>query len=65
MKKLFAIVAFGTVFAAPAFAQQVPNGRQDAQPWSSRVHPYAADYYARSGNENKNLNPDRQLGGDR
>jgi hypothetical protein len=65
MRKLLAIVALGTVFAAPAFAQQFPNGRPDAQTWSSRVHPYAADYYARPGNENKNLNPDRQLGGDR
>jgi hypothetical protein len=65
MKRLLAIVALGTVLAAPAFAQQVPNGRQDAQTWSSRVHPYAADFYARPGNENKNLNSDRQLGGDR
>jgi hypothetical protein len=65
MKKLLAIVAVGTAFAAPAFAQQAPNARPDAQTWSSRVHVYAPDYYARPGNENKNLNSDRQLGGDR
>jgi hypothetical protein len=67
LKKLLVVVALGTVLAAPAFAQQAPNARQDAQipQWSSRVHVYAPDYYARPRSENKNLNPDFQLGGDR
>jgi hypothetical protein len=65
MKKLLAILALGTVFAAPAFAQQAPNARQDDQTWSSRVHVYAPDHYARPGNQNRNLHSDFQLGGDR
>jgi hypothetical protein len=65
MKKLLAILALGTVFAAPAFAQQAPNARQDNQTWSSRVHVYAPDHYAPPGNRNKSLNADFQLGGDR
>jgi Ni/Co efflux regulator RcnB len=65
MKKLLAILALSTVFAAPAFAQQAPNARQDDQTWSSRVHVYTPDHYAPPGNANKNLHPDFQLGGDR
>jgi hypothetical protein len=65
MKKLLAIVALGTVIAAPAFAQQAPNARQDDQTWSSRVHVYTPDHYAPPGNTNRNLHPDFQLGGDR
>jgi opacity protein-like surface antigen len=68
MKKFLAIVALGTVLAAPAFAQQAPNGRQDAQTsagqWSSRVHTYAPDHYTAPRYEyNNNTNPDFQLGG--
>jgi opacity protein-like surface antigen len=66
MTKLLAIVTLGTVLAAPAFAQQAPNPRQDAQAteWSSRVHVYAPEYFAgRRGNAN--VNPDFQLGGGR
>jgi Ni/Co efflux regulator RcnB len=66
MKKLLSIVALGTVLAAPAFAQQAPSARQDAQTWSSRVHPYAAEHYTRPQYEyNSNSNPDFQLGGSR
>jgi hypothetical protein len=64
MKKLLAIVALGTVFAAPAFAQQAPNGRQDAQASHARVHVYAAEYYE-PRHEGQILNPDRQLGSNR
>jgi hypothetical protein len=68
MKKLLAIIALGTVLAAPAFAQQAPNARQDAQrsgsEWSSRVHSYAPDHYSPPRYEyNNNANPDFQLGG--
>jgi hypothetical protein len=65
MKKLLAIAALGTVLAAPAFAQ-APNTRDESAraEWSSRVHVYAPDTYARSRG-NKNTNPDYQLGGDR
>jgi hypothetical protein len=63
MKKLLVIVALGTVLAAPAFAQQAPNTRHDAQTshqqWSSRVHVYAPDYYE-AWHGNQNLNPDFQ-----
>jgi hypothetical protein len=63
--KLLAIIALGTVLAAPAFAQ-APNAREEAArvDWSSRVHVYAPDYYARSRG-NSNTSPDFQLGGDR
>ncbi len=62
---LLAIIALGTVLAAPAFAQ-APNAREQAAraDWSSRVHVYAPDYYARSRGNNS-TNPDFQLGGDR
>lgn len=64
MNKILGLVALCTVIAAPAFAQSTPK----AQQWSSTVHMYAADHYARTqsinGNKNKNLNPDFQLGGD-
>jgi opacity protein-like surface antigen len=65
MKKLLAIAALGAVLAAPAFAQ-APNAREEAARagWSSRVHVYAPDHYARSRG-NSNTNPDFQLGGDR
>jgi hypothetical protein len=65
MKKLIAMLALGTLFASPAFAQQALNARQDDQTWASRVHVYAPDHYARPGNQNKNLHSDFQLGGDR
>jgi hypothetical protein len=62
---LIAVFALGTVLAAPAFAQ-APNAREEAArvDWSSRVHVYAPDYYARS-RRNSNTNPDFQLSGDR
>jgi hypothetical protein len=66
MKKLLAVVALGTVLAAPAFAQQAPRQDDHAfhQQSSSRLHPYAADRYTAPGYEyNNNLNPDFQLGG--
>ena len=63
MKELFVIVALTTVLAAPAFAQQAPNTRQDAQALrrSPRVHVYAPDYY-QPWYGNQNVNPDFQLG---
>jgi hypothetical protein len=70
MRKFLAIVALGTVLAAPAFAQQA-NGRQEYRTFqnqsSSRVHPYAADRYntATQYENNNNANPDFQLGGER
>jgi hypothetical protein len=65
MKKLLVVVAIGTTIAAPAFAQQAPNARQDPhtsqRQWSSRVHVFAPDYYTPwYGNEN--ANPDFQSG---
>ena len=45
MKQFLAIIAFGTVLAEPAFAQQAPNTCQDAQALHPRVHVYAAEYY--------------------
>jgi hypothetical protein len=63
--KLISIIALGTVLTAPAFAQ-APNFREEAAraDWSSRVHVYAPDHYARSrGNES--TNPDFHLGGAR
>jgi hypothetical protein len=59
MKIVLAVVALGTVLAAPAFAQQAPTARQD---WSSRVHVYAPDYYA-PRHDSRTPNPDYQLGG--
>jgi hypothetical protein len=60
MKIVLAIVALGSVLAAPAFAQQAPTVRQD---WSSRVHVYAPEHYApRHDARNANANPDYQLG---
>ena len=65
-KKLLVIAALGTLLAAPAFAQQAPNARRDAQAprldWSSRVHVYAPDYYVPQYG-NPNTNPDFQLNG--
>jgi hypothetical protein len=69
MKKFFAIVALGTVLAAPAFAQQAPSAHQagrTAHPqYTTRVHPYEPEVYQRPRYENNNLNPDFQLGGER
>ena len=65
-KRLLVIAALGTLLAAPAFAQQAPNARRDAQAprldWSSRVHVYAPDYYVPQYG-NPNTNPDFQLNG--
>jgi hypothetical protein len=63
--KLLAVVVVASVIAAPAFAQ-VQNGRDDGARagWSSRVHVYAPEFYARP-NGNDNTNPDYQLGGGR
>ena len=60
MKTLLVFVTVGVVvIAAPAFARSkaLPKG------WSSRVHPYAARYYAPwyPSYGNANMNPDRQL----
>ncbi len=65
MKKLLAIAALGAALAAPAYAQ-APNTRDKSAraDWSSRVHVYAPETYARSRG-NANTNPDFQLGGDR
>jgi hypothetical protein len=63
MKKLLIIVALGTVFAAPAFAQQTPI-RRDVQVSHPAVHVYALDYYE-ARHEGQSLNPDRQLGSNR
>jgi Ni/Co efflux regulator RcnB len=68
MKKLLVIVALGTVLAAPAFAQQASNARQDPQmsqhQWLSRVHVYAPDYYT-PWHGNESVNPDFQSGSTR
>lgn len=63
--KLLAIVVLSAALAAPAFAQS-PNCRDEPSrgEWSSRVHVYAPDFYARS-HGNNSTNPDYQLGGDR
>ncbi len=67
MKKLLALVALGTLLAAPAFAQSPRDAytRGLHQHRSSAVHPYAAGrYYSAPGYEyNNNENPDFQLGG--
>ena len=62
-EKVFVIVTLTTTFAVPAFAQQAPNSRQDAQTSrrSLRVHVYAPNYY-QPWYGNQNLNPDFQLG---
>jgi hypothetical protein len=66
LNKLLVVAALGTVLAAPAFAQQAPNARRDAQTprqdWSSRVHVYAPDYYQPQYG-NQSANPDFQLSG--
>jgi hypothetical protein len=82
MKKLLAIVApvivapvivaLGTVFAAPAFAQQDPNDPNDPgahhrarafeQRQSKMIPPYAGDIYYERGNE---FNPDFPSGDSR
>jgi hypothetical protein len=69
MKALLVIIALGTVFPAPAFAQHDPNDPNDPGAHQrvrafdqrhSRIPLYAGDiYYER----NNNLNPDFQLGG--
>jgi hypothetical protein len=64
MKQFLAIIAFGTVLATPASAQQAPNTRQDAQALHARVHVYAVEYYE-PRHEGQLLNPDRQLGSNR
>jgi Ni/Co efflux regulator RcnB len=60
MKKLLVVVALGALVAAPAFAQQAPNARQ--QTGASHVQRSSSVYgYERNGN----VNPDFQLGGSR
>ena len=63
MKKLLVIVALGTVFAAPAFAQQA-SIRGDVQVSHPMVHVYAIDHYE-ARHEGQSINPDRQLGSNR
>jgi hypothetical protein len=73
MKTLLALVALGTLIAAPALAQHAPNVRHEGyaahQQRSHRVAPYAPGapdiYYEHSQEMNSNLNPDFQLGGER
>ena len=63
--KLFAALAFATAVAAPAFAQQAPNARRDA---NAAAYAAAAAVQQRQWSrqwQNNNLNPDFQLGGDR
>jgi hypothetical protein len=64
MKRLFVLVALGTVIAAPAFAQRDPNAhhhvRASHQKQSSTAPRHAGDIYH---GRNNNLNPDFQLGG--
>ena len=63
MKKLLVLAAFGTILAAPAFAQREPNTDhrvRSSQQQRSTVPP-GGIYYGR----NNNLNPDFQLGGSR
>jgi len=59
------VVAFGTVLAAPAFAQHDPNayhrGRESDPRRPSTVPSGDIYYYERNGN----ANPDFQLGGSR
>ena len=63
MKKLLAIVALGTVIAAPAFAQREPNtGHRVRSPQQQRsTVPPGGIYYER----NNDLNPDFKLSGER
>jgi hypothetical protein len=56
--KFLSVLAFGTVLAAPALAQQARDTREN---WGSRVHMYAADYYV-PRHESRPANPDYQLG---
>jgi hypothetical protein len=67
MKKLFAIVALGTVLSAPAFAQHDPNDPNDPRAHHgiraldqrhSRIPVYAGDIYYERDHE---PNPDSQL----
>jgi Ni/Co efflux regulator RcnB len=59
MKKLLVLAALGTIIAAPAFAQQAPNARQQAG--ASNLQRSSTYAYERNGN----ANPDFQLGGSR
>jgi hypothetical protein len=64
MKKLLVLVAFGTVLAAPAFAQRDPNDpnvHHRARAAQRSTIPPGGIYYER----NNNLNPDFQLGSER
>jgi len=59
MKTLLVLATLGTLVAAPAFAQQAANARQDAgASYLQRSSTYA---YERNGNVNR----DFQLGGSR
>jgi Ni/Co efflux regulator RcnB len=59
MKKLLVLAALGAVIAAPAFAQQAPNARQEAG--ASNLQRSSSYAYERNGNANR----DFQLGGSR
>jgi len=59
MKKLIVIIALGTVFAAPAFAQHEPSSNDRAS--HRHTVPSGDIYYGR----NDNTNPDFQSGGSR
>jgi hypothetical protein len=70
MKKFLAIAALGTVLAGPAFAQQATGTHREfrnSQPQHSTVaRPNQSEIYERPRIENNNdLNPDFQLGGER
>jgi hypothetical protein len=57
MTRILALAALGTFLAAPAFAQQAPDTREN---WGSRVHVYAPDYYTPQ-HESRSVNPDYRL----
>ena len=59
MKKLLVLAAIGTAIAAPAFAQQAPDARQQAG--ASQLQHSSSYAYERNGNANR----DFQLGGSR
>ena len=66
MKKLLVLVTLGAAIAAPTFAQAASTAdsyaRASNQGWSSRVHVYAPNHYARHEGQNGNTNPDFQMG---
>ena len=64
MKAFLAIIALGTVVAAPALAQPTSHSRTRAYQQEPMVQMYGAEHYERRP-YNQDVNPDFQLGGNR